>query len=426
MEQLSLHTRALKLSELSSLIKSAIGSALPDMYWVIAEIADCKCNQKGHCYMELVEKEDHKTTAQMRSTIWAYEYRALSRKFETAAKTPLKPGIKVLLLVAVSFHEVYGLSLNVKDIDPAYTMGEMAIRRREIIDRLTKEGIIDRNKELPLPLVPQRIAVVSSPTAAGYGDFLDQLNKNAYDYRFTYKLFPAIMQGAETEQSIIAAFEKIQIMKNDFDVAVIIRGGGSVADLSAFDNYSLAAKIASCPIPVITGIGHEKDDTVADIVAHTKMKTPTAVAEFLISGARSFEENIGTIENRLRAYAERLLGDAAYSLNLLTKRLSLVPSHITSSSLNHLNALEKNLGGYLRQYMQHKQNKLSSIDQAIRHLDPANVLKRGYSITRHNGKVIKDSELLSKGDIIETELCSGKIRSIIEKNGRTDGTEQRQ
>jgi exodeoxyribonuclease VII large subunit len=195
MEQLSLHKPALTLFELNSLIRSAISNTFPDLYWVVAEIAESKCNQKGHCYLDLIEKEDHKTIAQIRATIWSYEYRTLSRKFEAAAKTPLKQGIMVLLLVSVTFHEVYGLSLNVKDIDPAYTMGEMALRRREIIERLKKEGITDRNKELPLPLVPQRVAIISSPTAAGYGDFLDQLKKNPYGFQFRQAFFPAKILG---------------------------------------------------------------------------------------------------------------------------------------------------------------------------------------------------------------------------------------
>ena len=407
-----MHKPALTLSELNSLIRTAISNTFPDLYWVVTEIAESKCNQKGHCYLDLIEKEDHKTIAQIRATIWSYEYRTLSRKFEAAAKTPLKQGIKVLLLVSVTFHEVYGLSLNVKDIDPAYTMGEMALRRREIIERLKKEGIMDLNKELPLPLVPQGVAIISSPTAAGYGDFLDQLKKNPYGFQFTHTLFPANMQGEEAEQSILAAFNLIEKMQDRFDVVVIIRGGGSVADLSCFDSYALAARIALFPLPVITGIGHEKDDTVADMVAHTKIKTPTAVAEFLISGIRSFEEKIISIENRLHLYAERLLNDAAYSLNSLVQRFSLVPSHITTAPQNYLNALEKNIRESLRQYLQHKENKLSAIEQAVRLLDPINVLRRGYSITRHKGQVIRDASAICKGDEIETRLYKGSIMSI--------------
>lgn len=421
MEQLSLHKPALTLFELNSLIRSAISNTLPDMYWVIAEIAESKLNQKGHCYLELVEKEDNKTVAQIRATIWSYEYRTLSRKFEAATKAPIRQGMKVLLLVAVTFHEVYGLSLNIKDIDPAYTMGEMALRRKEIIERLKREGIIDLNKELPLPLVPQRIAVISSPTAAGYGDFIDHLTGNPYGFKFAHALFSAVMQGEGAGKSVIAAFEKVNKAKENFDVVVLIRGGGSVADLSCFDSYDLAVRIALFPLPVITGIGHEKDDTVADIVAHTKMKTPTAVADFLISGVRSFEETIIGIENRLRLYTERMLDDAAHTLGSLIQRLSLVPSHFTAAPQNHLNALERNVRGYVKQYLQHKDSKLTSIEQAVRLLAPANVLRRGYSITRLNGKVVKDSELLSNGDIIETELFSGMVRSVIDKNRRCDG-----
>jgi exodeoxyribonuclease VII large subunit len=416
MEQLSLHKPALTLLELNSLIRSTISNTFPDLYWVVAEIAESKCNQKGHCYLDLIEKEDHKTLAQIRATIWSYEYRTLSRKFEAAAKAPLNQGMKVLLLVAVTFHEVYGLSLNVKDIDPAYTMGEMALRRREIIGRLKKEGIMDMNKELALPLVPQRVAVISSPTAAGYGDFLDQLNKNPYGFQFAHALFPAHMQGEESEKSMIAAFNMIEKMRDRFDVVVIIRGGGSVADLSCFDSYALAARIALFPLPVITGIGHEKDDTVADMVAHTKMKTPTAVAEFLISGIRSFEEKIISIENRLHLYAERLLNDAAYTLNSLAQRLCLVPSHITTAPQNHINALEKNIRGSLRQYLQHKENKLSVMEQAVRLLDPINVLRRGYSITRHNGQALRDTSAICTGDEIETRLYKGSIISIAKHN----------
>ena len=280
------------LYELNNIIKSAIGYALPDTYWVVAEIADIKLNQKGHCYLELVEKEDSKIIAQVKANIWAYEYRKLSLKFQAVTNESLRPGMKVLLLVAVTFHEVYGLSLNVKDIDPSYTMGEMALKKREVIERLTKEGLMELNKSLSLPIVPQRIAVISSPTAAGYGDFFDHLDNNPYGYKFIHILFPALMQGAEAEQSIISALRKVRQKRDLFDVLVIIRGGGSVIDLNCFDSYNLASQVAQLPLPVITGIGHEKDDTVVDMTAHTKMKTPTAVAEFLISGLRSFEENV--------------------------------------------------------------------------------------------------------------------------------------
>jgi exodeoxyribonuclease VII large subunit len=278
MENLSADSTALSLSQLNGLIKAAITDTLPDMYWVIAEIAEIKVNQKGHCYLDLVEKEEDTTVAQIRAAIWAYEYRTISSRFASATNEPLSRGMKILFLAAVTFHEVYGLSLNIRNIDPAYTMGEMARKKKEVIEHLKKEGIFARNRSLELPLVPQRIAVVSSPTAAGYGDFFSHLDTNPYGYRFVHILFPALMQGNEAETSIARALARISRKQQSFDLVAIIRGGGSAVDLSCFDGYAVAAQVAALPLPVITGIGHEKDDTVVDMVAHTRMKTPTAVA----------------------------------------------------------------------------------------------------------------------------------------------------
>ncbi len=325
------NSRHFSLFELNNVIKNLISSALPDAYWVIGEIADTKLNQRGHCYLELVEKEENRIIAQMKANIWAYEYRKLSLKFQAATNESLQPGMKVLLLVAVNFHEVYGLSLNVKDIDPAYTMGEMALKKKEVIERLTKEGIIALNKDLSLPVVPQRIAVISSPTAAGYSDFFDHLDNNPYGYRFIHVLFPALMQGAEAEESIIAALRKVNLNKALFDVLVIVRGGGSVIDLNCFDSYGIASRVAKFPLPVITGIGHEKDDTVVDMTAHTKMKTPTAVAEFLVSGLRSFEENITEIQARVVKQTNGLIRDKSHSLATLAQSLNYISLRLTSS-----------------------------------------------------------------------------------------------
>jgi exodeoxyribonuclease VII large subunit len=421
MEQLSLHKQAMSLLELNSRIRSAIDNELPDLYWVIAEIAECKCNQKGHCYLDLIEKDDHKTVAQIRATIWAYEYRTLSRKFESAAKTPLKQGIRVLMQAAVNFHEIYGLSLNIKDIDPAYTAGEMALRKREIIERLRKECIIDLNRELPLPLVPQRIAVISSPTAAGYGDFAGHLDNNPYGYKFYYMLFPALMQGGDAESSILAAFDRIEESKGRFDIVALIRGGGSAADLSFFDSYAIAARIARFNLPVITGIGHEKDDTVTDMVAHTKMKTPTAVAEFMVSGMRSFAEKIAGMEGSILLHAERLMKGASLQLGAIAQRMRTASSRLTLAPRDRLDSVWKNIVTHLRQSLQLKGRKIAAIEQALHHLNPANVLKRGYSITRLNGKPIKDTIMIGDGDIIDTELSSGRITSVVVIDRGGDG-----
>jgi len=426
MENISSEIPALSLSQLNGLIKAAITDALPDMYWVVAEIAEIKLNQRGHCYLELVEKEDDATIAQIKAAIWAYEYRSISSKFQKATNEPLSRGMKILFLAAVTFHEVYGLSLNIKNIDPTYTMGEMAQKKKEVIERLKKEGIIERNRSLELPLVPQRIAVISSPTAAGYGDFINHLDGNPYGYRYIHVLFPALMQGNEAEASIVRALEQIRKKRACFDLAVIIRGGGSTIDLSCFDSYALSSAVATFPLPIISGIGHEKDDTVVDIVAHTRMKTPTAVAEFIISGVRAFEETVLGLETRVVSHVEEFLKDEKHGLISLAQRLSLIPFRLKSIHMNRLLLLQKDIRGHLRQIFHARKTRLENMQQAVRHLDPEQVLRRGYSITRHKGKVVKDASSLKNRMMIESTLHKGTVASIVqsEKEGKDRGKKQ--
>jgi exodeoxyribonuclease VII large subunit len=286
----------LTLFELNQWIKNALNTAIPGTVWVVAEISELKENRNGHCYLELVEKQGNEIVARARATIWSYTYRILKPYFETTTGQFFTYGLKVLVQVSVEYHPAYGLSLNVKDIDPAYTMGDMALQRKEIIERLQNEGVFDMNKELELPLVPQKIAVISSKTAAGYQDFINQLENNSTGIRFYTYLFEAYMQGAEAVPSIISALDRIFEYEEFFDAVAIIRGGGATADLSCFDNYDLAFHITQFPLPVVTGIGHEKDDTIIDMIAHTRMKTPTAVAEFFISGAERFYERLNMLE----------------------------------------------------------------------------------------------------------------------------------
>jgi exodeoxyribonuclease VII large subunit len=289
----------LTLFELNQWIKDALASAIPGTVWVVAEISELKENRNGHCYLELVEKEGNEITARARATIWSYTYRILKPYFETTTGQFFTFGLKVLVQVSVEYHPAYGLSLNIKDIDPAYTVGDMALQRKEIIERLQSEGVFDMNKELELPLVPQKIAVISSKTAAGYQDFINQLENNSEGIKFYTHLFEAYMQGGEAVPSIMAALDRIFEYEDFFDAVAIIRGGGATADLSSFDNYDLAFHITQFPLPVVTGIGHEKDDTIIDLVAHTRMKTPTAVAEFFISGAKSFYERLTGLEEEV-------------------------------------------------------------------------------------------------------------------------------
>jgi exodeoxyribonuclease VII large subunit len=407
-----MNNRVFSLYELSAAVKSVIDDAFSGACWVTAEIAELKCNQRGHCYLELVEKDDDRIIAQIKANIWAYEYRKLSLKFQGATGESVRPGMKILFLAVVNFHEVYGFSLNIKDIDPTYTLGEMARKRKEIIERLRKESLLELNKSLPLPLVPQRIAVISSPTAAGYGDFFNQLDHNQYGYQFMHILFPALVQGADAGESVAAALRKIRRHRHLFDVTVIIRGGGSTVDLSCFDNYELAARIAKFPMPVITGIGHEKDDTVADIVAHTRLKTPTAVAEFLVSGIRGFEENITGRQNRINARASKLLQNMSNVLHSLARHLSYIPGRAVAGRLHKLMLVQSNLRNVATQRIQKEGYALDRMEQASRLLDPVNILKRGYSITRHAGKVLKDSSEVGKGAIIDTTLYKGSIVSV--------------
>ncbi|MDH5603595.1 MAG: exodeoxyribonuclease VII large subunit, partial [Cyclobacteriaceae bacterium] len=282
--------KELSLLELSRLIKSTIEQNVGGPYWVVAEIGDLKVNQNGHCYLELVEKENNQVLAKARATIWANVYMRLAPYFAQASGERLKPGLKILCQVKPGFHEVFGLSLNILSIDPKYTVGERAKRREQIIKQLTEEGLVTLNKQLTWPLVPNRIAVISSETAAGYQDFMHQLQSNRYGYSYTTTLFQAIMQGDGAVSSISMALEEIRSQANQYDVLAILRGGGSSLDLDCFDSYELAKELAHFPLPVLTGIGHDKDSTVIDIVAYQSLKTPTALAEFLIQSVMQFEE----------------------------------------------------------------------------------------------------------------------------------------
>jgi len=431
------------LSELNAQIKSALEIAFPETLWVVAEISEIRLNTKGHCYLELVEREDEETIAQIRANIWAYTFRSIASKFEKATGESLKNGMKVLLQVNVNFHELYGLSLNIRDIDPTYSLGEMARKKREVIERLTREGFINLNKQISLPLVPQRIAVISSETAAGYGDFISHIDDNPYGYKIYSTLYQSFMQGLEAEASIVAALWEIREHRDRYDAVVIVRGGGSQIDLSCFDTYGLAVEVAKFPLPVITGIGHERDDTVVDIVAHTKLKTPTAVAEFLLSGISSFEERLLHAERTLNYQIKELLSEENYRFQYLVQhfrhivrerfsgeiqRIETVLQKLIhgtmksmSNSHNRLELAVSRIPGGVNMLFQHQESKIKHYDQAIRLLDPVNVLKRGYSITYFQEKALRDGADVKQGDIIRTRVYRGTIRSKVEA---FDGEEQ--
>lgn len=359
----------LKLSELNGLVKKTVGEAFAVPIWVIGEISELKTNRSGHCYLVLIEKEENgdAIVAQARATIWSYTFRMLRPYFESTTGQQLAEGLKVLVSVSVEFHELYGYSLNIRDIDPTYSLGDMARRRREIIARLQADGVAEMNKELTLPLVPQKIAVISSPTAAGYQDFIGQLTNNAAGYRFHTKLFPAIMQGNQAETSIIGALEQIYLYENFFDAVVIIRGGGSQADLSCFDNYNLAYYITQFPLPVITGIGHEKDDSIVDLVAHTRLKTPTAVAEFLISGVAQFDLHLDELRNRFVDIIDKLLSEAKNNIEQFTRMIAPLTREKIAKVNSRLNQTIWKLDNFVKKFIQNQDYQLEKKEENLRH-----------------------------------------------------------
>lgn len=428
---------SLSLHELNIRIKKSISNNFRETYWVVAEISELHVNRSGHCYLELVEKDKDtdEIIARSRATIWSFTFRMLKPYFETTTGNELTAGIKILVNVSVEYHELYSLSLNVKDIDPAYTIGDLAKKRQEIILRLEKEGVINMNKELDLPSVPQRVAIISSASAAGYGDFTGQIENNRYGYKFYYKLFNAYMQGNDAAGSIIHALDKIYELEDLFDVVIIIRGGGSQSDLSCFDNYDLAFHITQFPIPVISGIGHERDDTIVDIVAHTKVKTPTAAAELLISRIADFENYIDNLRNKFIEITRETLFQKKLPLDNTSRRLTPVVINILEKKNAEIQIFLHKLGSYSdsliisennelnnslhilntlsANYFTEKKHKLDIYNNTLEYVNPANVLKRGYSITTLNNKIIKNADNLSENDVMETQFMKGLIKSKV-------------
>ena len=403
------------LQELNGRVKSTLQFEMPDAYWVQAEISGISPSSQGHCYLELVQKDTTGRTflAKAKANVWRGTWLKLKPYFEAETGESLKVGMKVLLQVTVTFHEVYGYSLVVQDIDPTYTMGDMARRRKEILDQLARDGVIGLNHELEIPLLPQRIAVISSATAAGYGDFCNQLANNIYGFRFFVKLFQAAMQGDDVERSVIAALNAVAMRRDDFDVVIIIRGGGAVSELSCFDSYDLAFNIANFPLPVITGIGHERDDTVADVVAHTKVKTPTAAAEFIISRVFDTAQVLETLARRMGdAVTERMNAE-----NVRLERLQQkLPSLFAVLKVRHEQLLEnmwnRSVNG-VRNLLTAQSHRLELVDKSITAADPALILKRGFSLTRCNGHVVSRVSDLKPGDRLTTVLADGSVESEI-------------
>ena len=429
--------KTVTLFELNNLVREVISSTLSEEYWVEAELSEVH-EVRGHCYMELIQKELFSNTpvAKASAKCWKNKWSLLREKFAKVTREGLKPGMKVLLKVYADFHEAYGFAWIVTDINPEFTMGDMARKRQEIIDTLKREGVFELQKELVLPQFAQRIAVISSENAAGYGDFCHQLADNPQQLKFYTRLFPAVMQGEGVEESVIGALNSINENIEKFDAVVIIRGGGATSDLSGFDTLRLAENVANFPIPIITGIGHDRDESIVDMVAHTKVKTPTAAAALLIDHLNLVLERlldaqaelIAAVRHRSELEQARLVRMSEkipmlFSL-VKTRQEQRIERHLANitASLNdklsrehhRLSLIESQLDPILLQQLTRENYRLQLLQQRLEALNPQRLLQRGYSITLCKGKVVRDARQLKAGDEIETKLANGKITSIIQ------------
>lgn len=448
------------LSELQHEIKESISEQFPFAVWIVAEINTLTRHKSGHCYMELVQKSktSNSIIAQARATVWANKFSFISAYFESETDSELSAGMNVMLQVAITYHEVYGMSLNVLGINPTYTIGDVERAKKEIIDRLINEGVFDMNKTQTLPAVIQNIAVISSSTAAGYGDFVNHLETNMYGYHINVTLYEAAMQGESTEQSVLDALNHIGDEYENYDAVAIIRGGGSKNDLSWFDNYNIAYMVTQFPLPVISGIGHERDESIVDMVAHTRMKTPTAVANFIIDYNSKFEEQIDStsseifgiakdflmssemylnnmtmsimkVRTRLSKDTERCdrimseirtelnvrMKEEEMKLNMIGNKLETSPQRLISDQESHLNGIKELISRTTKHRIEKANEKLSFLEHRLTLNDPRTILKRGYSITRINGKVVTNDLETNDGDIMETLLYDGKVTSVVKK-----------
>lgn len=427
----------LSLYELNSLVRDVISMSLPDSYWVEVELSEAREGYGGHCYMELIEKDEHSNTpiAKAHASCWRNRWMLLKPQFERVTGQRIHAGMKVLLKVHAQFHENYGFSWIVDDIDPTYTMGDMARKRMEIIQTLKEEGVFDLQKELKLPMFCQRIAVISSATAAGYGDFCNQLADNGYGLQFTTALFAATMQGEGVEQSVISALNRINEEWENWDCVVIIRGGGATSDLSGFDTLALAENVANFPLPIITGIGHERDESVLDMISFQRVKTPTAAAAFLVDHLTEVYARIEDAQEAIVNYVKRRLQvermkferlstqiptlfslvkvRQSNRLDQLLNRLKVKAERIPADGLHRLEMLEARLKEPVARKLERELHRIDMLSQRAIAQDPERLLSRGYSITLKDGKSIKDASQLKAGDEIETRFAKGVAKAVV-------------
>lgn len=428
--------QGMTLSEFNARIENAVNrdTGLQNQ-WVVAEAVDMRLS-KGHCYLELIEKDDSgQTIAKINAAIWGNNYSKLYYKFLNATGQPLANGMKLMVKVTASFHRQHGLKVAINDINPEFTMGDMARQRKEIIDRLTAEGILNMNKQLPWPEVPQRIAIISAAGAAGYGDFMNQLHTNPYGLQFYTCLFGATMQGVQTVPTVLAALDRINRHIDLFDCVVIIRGGGATSELNSFDNYELAANIAQFPIPVIVGIGHERDVTVLDYVASMRVKTPTAAAEWIIQRGTAELARLGELQdavvnavrdtvsqareqlayysNMIPASARNILETNRVRLDGLARAIPVATGHLIDMQLTRLERSVERLGDAVSRIMQREQQRLQGLGDKATLLSPANTLRRGYSLVLKGGKCVTAADQLAPGDTVTMQFATGTAAATI-------------
>ena len=402
------------LRQLNLLVREAIKETLPDEYWVEAELSECRENS-GHCYMELIEKDEHSNTPVARASAkcWRQTWQMVKPYFERTTGQPLRAGMKVLVKVYAQFHEAYGFSWIISDIDPTYTLGDMARKRQEIIRQLKEEGIFDLQRELRIPTFAKRIAVISAQNAAGYGDFCRQLEDNDYSFRFEVTLFPAVMQGEQVEQSVINALNSIYERIHDYDVVCILRGGGATADLSGFDTLALAENVAQFPLPIITGIGHDRDESILDMVANTKVKTPTAAAALLIDNLLRILERLDDASQRISNAVNQRISSQKIKIASMTSLIPTLTLRMVGDQRHRIDTIGNRLPIAIERRLTTQKHLLESLSIKLQGFDPQLLLSRGYSITLKDGRAVRDPKQLKPGDEIETRLEKGNITSIV-------------
>ena len=408
--------RIFPLSKLTEAIENVINTHCNKVVWVKAEIV--KLNhypQTGHCYPDLVEKKDGKIVAELRGNIWKSNFEMINEKFRKVLNEELRDDMTVVVQAIITFHSVYGLALNILDIDPEYTLGELAKQRGEAIRKLSEEGLFEANKQRRLPVLPKTIAIISVNSSKGYQDFLNIIENNPWNYQFHMKLFPAILQGERAVSTIRNQLKRIREHKMIFDAVAIIRGGGGEIGLSCYDNYDLAKEIAAFPLPVLTGIGHSTNETVSELVSYKSFITPTKIAEFLLQEFHNFSMPLEENMRKIISAADLLFERQETRLSNLSSSFGFLAERILQRDKNYLNSCEQILASGSRSLLKQESSELKNIKTSVALLSPQNILKRGYSITRKDGKVVKEAHLLTAGDLLETEFYTGKASVKVEK-----------